>query len=216
LTKPVIVLGAGGHAKVIINALNLCAVQILGIADKDLAVGEVIFSDLVILGGNEIIFDFPETAIDLVNGLGSLPGYDRRAELFRTFTERGYQFQSVIHPAAIVADDVELSQGVQIMAGAVIQPGSSIGKNTIINTRASIDHDCVIGDNCHIAPGAVLSGGVTLGENVHIGTGATLVQLVEVASDTVIGAGAIVTKNVPQNCIVYPVRSVVEKNGGDA
>ena len=215
MTKPVIVLGAGGHAKVVIDVLRLSGVRILGIVAKDLEAAGSNFPDLEILGGNEIVFDYPENEIDLVNGLGSLPGYNQRAELFRTYSERDYHFQSVVHPSAIIANDVELSQGVHIMAGAVIQPGSSIGKNTIINTRASIDHDCVIGDNCHVAPGAVLSGGVILGESVHIGTGASLVQLVEIGNHTVVGAGAVVTQNVLKHSIVYPARSLVEESSSD-
>ena len=91
------------------------------------------------------------------------------------------------------------------MAGAVIQPGTRLGVNTIVNTRASIDHDCIIGDHVHIAPGAVLSGEVRVGNCSHIGCGATIVQGVKLGEATVIGAGAVVLKDVPDGTTVVGV-----------
>jgi len=211
VTKPVIVLGGGGHAKVVVDALRLSGIDIVGIADKNSKVGESIFSDLPVLGGDESVLNYSREEVELVNGLGSFPGYNLRTELFHFFSEKGYRYQTVVHPAAIVSDGVLLQQGVQVMAGAVIQPGAVVGLNSIINSRASVDHDCVIGNSCHVAPGAILSGNVTLGDSVHIGTGAVVIQSIDIENKVVVGAGAVVTSNIPKNSIVYPARSIIKE-----
>lgn len=211
MAKPVIVLGGGGHAKVVVDALKLSDIDIIGVSDKNFKVGESIFSDLTILGGDESVLNYSKEEVELVNGLGSFPGYNLRTELFQFFSEKGYRYQTVVHPTAIVSGDILLHQGVQVMAGAVIQPGTVVGLNSIINSRASVDHDCVIGDNCHIAPGAILSGNVKLGDSVHIGTGAVVIQSIDIEKKAVVGAGAIVTSNIPKNSIVYPARSVIKE-----
>src|SRR5579883_2905848 len=84
-------------------------------------------------------------------------------------------FGAVLRPTATIAHSgVTMGEGGQVMAGAVIQPDVRIGANAVVNTRASVDHDCILGDHCHIAPGAVLCGAVTIGEDTHIGAGATI------------------------------------------
>lgn len=176
------VLGAGGHAKVLIDALKLCGIQIAGVAEP---------------GDDEALLDKRTDSILLVNGVGGVGDTVPRRRVYEKFKQRGFRFATVRHPAAIVADDVELGEGVQIMAGAVVQPGARIGDNTIVNTRAVVDHDCDIGNHCHIAPGATLSGMVTLGEGAHIGAGATVIQSVKIGAGAVIGAGAAVVRDVP-------------------
>jgi UDP-perosamine 4-acetyltransferase len=92
-----------------------------------------------------------------------------------------------------------LGEGVQIMAGTVVQPGSKIGDNTILNTRSSVDHDCEIGAHVHIAPGVTLSGGVRVHDDAHIGAGAVLIQGVEVGASSLVAAGSVVIHAVPAN-----------------
>lgn len=125
----------------------------------------------------------------LVNGIGSVGNPENRREIFKRFKQAGCSFLTVIHPSAVVARDVTFGEGVQIMAGAVIQTGSVLGNNVIINTCASVDHDCRIEDHVHIAPGAVLSGNVTVGENAHVGTGASVVQGIYIPAGTLVKSG---------------------------
>ena len=98
-----------------------------------------------------------------MNGVGSARSTANRQDVYDRFTREGYCFATVIHPSAIVAPEVQIKDGVQIMAGAILQPGSRIGSNAIVNTGAIVDHDCIVGEHAHIAPGAVLSGGVHVG-----------------------------------------------------
>jgi sugar O-acyltransferase (sialic acid O-acetyltransferase NeuD family) len=194
--KPVIILGAGGHAKVLIDVLKLCKVQILGYTDPQKF--EPILG-IPRIGDDEEILNYDPSCIELVNGIGSIGNNRLRKALFSKFKENGYVFRSVIHPKAIVAADAQLSEGVQIMAGAVVQPGCVIGHNTIINTMVSIDHDCRIGNHVHIAPGATLSGHVMIEDDVHIGTGANVIQGIKIGNNSLIGAGSLVIHNIQPN-----------------
>lgn len=205
MSLPVLVLGAGGHAKVLVEMLHASSSIIAGLVDPDCSLSGTSLLGVPLIGGDEVVDEFPPSEILLVNGLGSVGLPFKRQRLFDRFTAAGYRFTTVIHHSAIVASDVELGCGAQIMAGAIIQPGSRIGRNAIVNTRASVDHDCVIGDHTHVAPGVTLSGGVVVGALSHIGTGATVIQSIAVGENCLIGAGSVVLKNVPPGSTVVGV-----------
>jgi UDP-perosamine 4-acetyltransferase len=196
MSLPVIILGGGGHAKVLIDALRLSGIEIIGIVDSDPQKKATDVLGVPVVGNDDSVFSYLTDSIYLINGIGSVNRPAMRGELFRRFKAHGFIFASVLHPSAVIAKDVKLAEGVQVMAGAVIQVGSSIGANSIINTKASIDHDCIIGNNVHIAPGATLSGMVQIGNDAHIGTGACIIQGISIGSGSMIAAGAVVTKNV--------------------
>jgi|TARA_B110001469_G_C9601579_1_gene298936 sugar O-acyltransferase (sialic acid O-acetyltransferase NeuD family) len=195
MSKPVIIIGAGGHAKVVANILKLSRIEVLGVVTPDLNVGSY-FLNLKVLGDDSVIFDYAPAEIELVNGVGALPHQNIRLKLTQQMTEKAYVFAKVTHPTAIIAKDVVLDEGSQIMAGVIIQPGTMIGKNTIINSGSIIDHDCRIAENCHIAPGVVCSGGVNIEKNVHIGTGTSIIQNIKIGEGSIIAAGSIVYKDV--------------------
>lgn len=197
MSFPVIVIGGGGHAKVLIDTLLVLTVNILGFTDCNAVNIFQTIRGTRVLGDDDIILQYRTDSIRLVNGLGSTKSTNKRREIFEYFKSRGYSFATVIHPASVISRDVEISEGAQIMAGAIIQPGSRIGKNTIINTRVSVDHDCLIGDHVHLAPGVTLSGMVKVGSDSHIGTGATVIQGIHIGQNSLIGAGALVLKDVP-------------------
>ena len=211
MSLPVLIVGGGGHAKVLIEALRLRSVSILGIIDADPAYAGQKILGVPVIGGDEKATEYPLNDVQLVNGVGSIDIPEKRRGLFEKFKSKGFSFATVIHPSAVVASDVELGEGAQIMAGAVIQPGSSIGRNVIINTNASIDHDCQIGDHVHVAPGATLSGGVSVGTKTHIGTGATVIQGIRIGSGSIVGAGALVLKHVSDSVTITGVPARVVK-----
>jgi len=199
---PIILLGAGGHAKVLIDALRLQSVEILGIVDVDPNKKGLELMGLPIIGSDEEVMKYSPQKIRLVNGIGSVRISPLRRQLFENFKCKGYQFENVIHPSAIIANEVILSEGVQIMAGVIIQAGCQIGVNTIINTGSLVDHDCLIGQHVHIAPGVVLSGGVVVDENVHIGTGAVIIQGLQVGANSLVAAGAVVIQDILSDATV--------------
>lgn len=210
MNKPVILLGTGGHARVLLDVLRRLHVEILGATDPNRPAGSE-WQKLKILGTDNSVLDYAPGHVELVNGIGSLPnGSGLRERLFTEFTTRNYRFRSVIDPQAFVATDTVLAEGVQIMAGAIIQTGTQIAENCIINSGAIVEHDCRIEAHVHIAPGAVLSGGVTVNRKSHIGTGAVLIQNIRIGYESVAGAGSVVTKDIGDRQIVYPARSEVK------
>lgn len=196
MTKPVIIIGAGGHARVLISALKALRREIVGILHPDETLIGQTFDGIPVLGNDDKIREYAPASVELANGIGSISSTQKRQDIYKTFKNSGYSFATIFHPAAAIMDDVKLGEGVQIMAGAIVQTGSFIGENAIINTGAIVDHDCIIGEHVHIASGAILSGGVRVGAMTHIGTGATVIQGINIGSNSIIGAGAVVIRDV--------------------
>jgi sugar O-acyltransferase (sialic acid O-acetyltransferase NeuD family) len=198
IKKPVIIVGAGGHAKVIIEALLLSGVEIIGCTSLNDKIG-ILCQGIRVLGGDDVIFSYKPEDIMLANGIGSLPNQSTRWDLAVKMRARGFKFMSVKHPSIIISKNVKLEEGVQIMAGSIIQSGVIIGQDSIINSGSILDHDCLIGSQCHISPGVTLSGGVQIDNRTHIGTGTVVIQNVVVGSDTVIAAGSVIYQDIPNN-----------------
>ncbi len=209
-TKPVIVLGAGGHAKVITEILNQRDIKVLGISVKSKKdfkkTNYKSFSD------DEVISNYSPDQINLVNGVGSLPYDKSRYKISKNFIEKGYSFISITHPSAIISSEARISEGAQILAGSFVGPSSSIGIGTIINSHSSIDHDCEILEYCHLAPGVVCSGNVKIGNFVHISPGVTITNNIEIGNNSIIYPGVTLTKNIPDNSIVKPSLDNIVKN----
>ncbi|MEL7564375.1 MAG: acetyltransferase [Dehalobacterium sp.] len=211
MNYPVIVLGMGGHAKVLIDVLRLRKVEVIGFTDSKKPL--ILSSSLGMkyLGTDDIVLNYEPNRIQLVNGLGSVGKTEKRRQLFEKFKDRGYSFATLVHPSAIIAFDVALNEGVQVMAGAIIQSGCSIGENTIINTKVSLDHECNVGSHVHLAPGVTVSGGVKIDEGVHIGTGATVIQEVSIGKNSIIGAGALVLDSIPEGLTAFGIPARIQR-----
>jgi UDP-perosamine 4-acetyltransferase len=188
---------------VLASTLRLLGYSILGFTDPSPESSSL--SGIEYLGDDQALEDYSEDEIQCVVGLGSTRDTSRRAKLFKLHRLKGFSFPMIIHPSASVAQEAELSTGLQIMAGAVVQTGAVIDENVIVNTSASIDHDCHIGKHVHVAPGATLSGNVAVGEGSHIGAGAVVIQGVQIGVKAIVGAGAVVVKDVPSNTVVMGV-----------
>ena len=196
MTLPIIILGSGGHAKVVIDVLRLQGREVIGLTTQDRAMFGHSVLGCRIIGDDDALAGHAPAQVRLVNAIGSVEMMEKRKQLFEKFKARGYVFEQAIHPSAVIARDAVLGEGAQVMAGAVVQPGARIGDNTIINTRASIDHDCVIGCHVHISPGCTLSGNVTVGDETHIGAGATVIQGRQIGCGCLIAAGAVVVRDI--------------------
>lgn len=203
MSLPALIIGAGGHARVLIEALTKSGTVILGYVAKEAPIRWT--PSIPFLGDDEELFLHAPTSVLLINGIGSTARPDLRRDIFLRFKQKGYNFGAVVHPAAIFPSDIALGEGAQVMAGAILQPGCRVGDNAMVNTGAVVDHDCQIGAHVHIAPGAVLSGDVTVGEGVHVGTGARVIQGLEIGAGAVVGAGATVLRDVPPGATVAGV-----------
>lgn len=176
--------GAGGHAKVIIDILVDSGTELKGIFDDD--------SSLLDLNGYKVIGQYKGQKLDdsLIISIG-----DNRIRE-RIVNQQNTAFGNAIHRSAIISPSAVIDIGTVVMQGAIIQASTYIGAHVIINTRASVDHDCNIKDFAHVSPGAVLCGHVQIGEGTLIGAGAVVLPGVKVGKWCKIGAGAVVTKDV--------------------
>ncbi|MEM7365654.1 MAG: acetyltransferase [Pseudomonadota bacterium] len=210
----VVMLGGGGHARVVADLLSNCRTpgDVSGYVDPH-DCGEV--EGLPYLGPDSILDKLAVTSTLLANGIGSLPRQTTRKDLYERYSNLGFRFPALVHRKSTVAASATLADGVQIMAGGIVQPATQIGNNTIVNTGAIVDHDCLIGPHAHIAPGAVLNGGVTLDAGVHIGTGARVLQGVHIGENAIIGVGASVRKNVPKGAVVFGAEGYVQDPGDE-
>lgn len=129
-------------------------------------------------------------------GVGGAGDNRPRCALYERIRVMGFEFPPLKHPAAVVAPDVVLGEGCVLAPGTVVNAGTRIGINVIVNSGAVVEHDCVIGDHVHIATGAVLCGGVRMGRLAHIGAGVVLIQGVNVGEGALVGAGAVVLKDI--------------------
>lgn len=201
--KKLILLGGGGHARVLIDLIRECnEYDIAGILDPEIEKGAEV-SGISVLGRDDMLLELFDRGIkDVCIAVGSIKNNNKRSMLYDKIKQKGYSVPALIHPEAVVAKDLQVSEGVQIMAGAVIQIGSSIGENTIINTGAVVDHDNKVGRHVHISPGAVISGGCFIDDGAFIGAGATVIQGIRIGKNAIVAAGSVVIKDVMDNSMV--------------
>ena len=195
-----LIFGASGHAKVIIDCLDSQGIQVEGIFDDDIQKSMLL--NYPVLGLYNQSFMSGEL---LIIAIGDNSIREKITKVVK------HKFGIVIHKSAQVSQYATIAEGSVLMHNSIIQSGSNIGRHCIVNTAASVDHDCEIGDFVHIAPNAVLCGGVKIGEKTLIGAGATVIPNISIGSNVIIGAGSIVTKNIPDNSIVLSARSIVHE-----
>ena len=206
-------IGAGGHAKVVVEILKLThAYEIAGLLDSDKQKVGLELAGIPILGNDSLLRTLFDDGIRYAFvSLGSVGDSKLRRKLFDDARQIGYSMISAVHPNAIVSELVRLGTGNTIMAGCVINPGTQVGDNVILNTGSIVDHDCTIASHVHIATGACLSGGVTVGEGAHVGAGAVVRQGISIGPNSIVGAGAVVVKDVPANVTVLGVPAKIFK-----
>jgi len=193
--KPIIIIGTGGHSKVVLDVLLKKGLKVLGFVSLDKKAGSF-FCDYKILGGDKVIDSYKPSEISLVNAVGVIARDKRRWDISKKFRAKGFSVLSIIDPSAIIALDATLDEGVHVMAGAIIQPGAAIGLDTIINSGAIIEHDCIIEESCHIAPGVTLSGNVRIGKESFIGVGSSIIHNISIGNNCTIAAGSVVFKDI--------------------
>ncbi len=202
--EKIILVGGGGHCKVIIDALKaMKKFKCAGIVDPALKVGSKV-SGVAVIGSDKDLAGFFKKGIkNCFISVGSVDSCAVRLKIFRAVSEIGFNFPNIIHPKSVISSSVVIGTGNYIAPGAIINAGAKVGNQCIINTGAVVEHDCVIGDFAHIGPGANLSGGVLIGECSHIGNGASVKHLVKIGSDCVIGTGSAVVGDIPDRQVAF-------------
>lgn len=184
--------GASGHAKVIIETLELSGQRIGGVRDDN--------PEIKSLLEYEVGLDFPSTfnasKDKVIISIGNNKIRKRLAGL------NDFNYATAIHPSAILSKRSRIGEGTVIMAGISVNSDVNIGRHVILNTNCSVDHDCVLADYVHISPNAALAGDVIVGEGTHVGIGASIIQGIRIGRWCTIGAGAVIIKDIPDGCTV--------------
>lgn len=192
MSLPVVIVGSGGHAVVIADALLAAGVSVLGFVDTDPSRRGAILCGVTVLGDESVLRRHPPDATRLANGIGGVRCESRRRMVQERLEADGWEFVAVRHPAAIVSPFARIGAGAQLLAGAVVQANARVGKGAIVNTAAVVEHDVDLGDFVHVAPRAVLCGAAAIGADSHVGAGAVVRQGVRLGANTMVGAGAVV------------------------
>lgn len=196
-----ILLGSGSHARALLGLARDCGLHSFSCVSP-LQPEPSQLTDLPWLGNDDILEKINPQNVRLINGIGSTGSTSLRQKLFIKSRELGFHFDALVHPSAILADNVTFHEGIQIFPGVILQPGANIFDNVLLNTGCIIEHDCEIGAHSHVAPGAVLSGAVKVGEGVHVGASSVVAHGIKIGSNSIIGMGAVVLRDVPERTIV--------------
>jgi len=204
LAIPLIGLGAGGHARVVLDVLGfLPQYEVKGLLDPNPALAGQTWQGIPILGGDDLLPVLKAQGIGhFFVGVGSVADLRPRRKLYEMACTAGLEPAMIVHPGAYVSAAAVVGRGATVMVRTVINSGACLGENVIVNTSATIEHDCSIGAHAHIATGAVLAGGVTVGEGTHVGVGAVVRQGICIGAGCVVGAGAVVVKDVADGMVV--------------
>ncbi len=204
VSSQLVIAGAGGHAKVIIEAVRTQGRWIVAALTDPVVRGQVM--GVPVVGTDQELPRLRQQGLAAaLVGVGSVKDPTLRVQLFERLLKIGFVPPSVCHLRATVSATAELGAGTVVFAGAVVNAQAVIGQNVIVNTGAIIEHDCTIGDHVHVAPRAVIGGEAIVGTKAHIGLGAIVLQGIRIGEGAVIGAGAVVHRDVPPNVVVVGV-----------
>lgn len=203
----VVGLGAGGHAKVLIDLLRLLGdYQVVGLVDPRQDLWGTHVLGVPVLGSDELLPRLREQGVaHAFIGVGTVGDVRVRRRLYELARSGGFQLVPAIHPRAVVAASAQLGEGPTVLATAVINAAACLGANVIVNSGAVVEHDCVLDDHVHVATGAHLAGGVHVGEGSLVGIGAAVRQGLRIGRYAVVGAGAVVVHDVPDAVVVAGV-----------
>jgi acetyltransferase EpsM len=208
MKEKILIFGAGGHGKVILDILIESGKEVLGFLDENQTKWKEKINGFEVLGGWDYLAG--KSSLKIALGIGN---NQIREKIYRMAKGKGIAIISAIHPRSVLSSHVVLGEGVVVMPGAVINAGSILEDGVVVNTGASVDHDCYLARFCQVWPGAHLAGTVRVGEFSYVGTGVSVIQNINIGKNVMVGAGAAVIANIPDNVTVVgvPARIIKEK-----
>ncbi len=202
----IIIIGYGGHAKVIQDCINARGVSsVIGYIDiKDHK------ADISYLGSDDniefIVNRYPNA--QYIIGIGDIP---LRRKIIRYYEAYNIRFAKVIHPSAVISPSVEIGNGTVVFPRAVVNASSIIGAHCILNTGSIVEHDNMLGENVHMGPGTTTGGQVKIGTDTLVGIGSSVKNNVSIGKASIVGCGTVVVKDVPGYVVVYGVPAKLRK-----
>lgn len=214
-SKSLILVGAGGHGKVIADSAEGNECSSIVFLDRTYTPGEskLLLDRYPVIDLDDNFHNY----LSLGRFIIAIGDNSNRQREYEKFEVSGAKFARLVHSFSNIAQKVFFGNGTVVLANAVVNADVIIGVNTIINTGAIVEHDCIVGSHCHIAPGVVLAGGVVVGDGTLIGIGARVLPYVKIGVNVTVGAGAVVIGDIPDNAIVagVPARPVKSSKGAD-
>ncbi|ASS76728.1 hypothetical protein CIG75_18485 [Tumebacillus algifaecis] len=204
MKKTLIIIGMGGHSKVVADVARRSGYELLGFLDNrkpDAPHGTYL--------GTVDEFPYAQYADTwFFVAIGNNPVRQKVAEQLKA---AGAKLATLIDPSALLGSGVTVGEGTLVMPGCIVNADSTIGSQVILNTAATVDHDCVVGDGSHLSPGVHVAGTVQIGNLTHVGIGASVIQSVKIGDRVVIGAGAAVVRDVPDGVTAVGVPAKIIK-----
>ncbi len=197
--KKVVIIGAGGHAKVIADIIEKSGDIIYGFLDDNLPTNTIVANNKKwkVIGKSDMRFSLASMHKNLSFIIAIGNNYVRK--MISQKDSKDIKYYTAIHPSANIGANTSIGEGSVVMANVCINSSAKVGKHCILNTASVIEHDNVIGDFVHISPNATLCGTVTVGDLTHIGAGATIKNNITISDNSIIGAGAVVVKNIQED-----------------
>ncbi|MBN2503062.1 MAG: acetyltransferase [Anaerolineales bacterium] len=207
MKSKVIGIGAGGHAGVIIDILQLQdQYEIVGLLERAASLKEQTRLGIPVIGDDTLLPELLAQGITLAFlGVGGSSDNRPRQQIYTRVKQSGFTFVPAIHPSAVVARSAALAEGIVVGPQAVVAAEAQLGENVIVNSGAIVEHECCIADHAHVATGAHLAGNVHVATGVHIGIGAVVRQGITIGAYAIVGAGAVVVKDVPPETVMVGV-----------
>ncbi len=202
MKRPLVIVGAGGHAKVVAEAAQLSGFEIVGFVDQSPGLWGTRILDIPVLGGESVLDSSDHGDCLAVVAVGD---NELREQIVARLAARNVRFAQVIHPSAVISPSATLGDGTVVLAGAVVNSMAVVGNHCIVNTLTSIDHDCLLEDFVHVSPGAHLAGGCDVRRAAHVGIGASVLPDCSIGQRCVIGAGAAVTCDIPADSVAVGI-----------
>jgi len=199
MMKTLIIIGAGGHGKVVADAAEQMAHW------NEIVFVDLLFPELKKCGSWDVVaknFDALENQDSSLEFVVAIGDNATRLKVFLQCTSLGFHPVSIIHPSSYISPYVKIGAGSVVFANAVVNVSASLGRCCIVNTGATIDHDCTLGESVHISPGANIAGEVSIGDKSWVGIGACVKQQIEIGDNVIVGAGAAVVSNVSNDLVV--------------
>ncbi len=199
----ILVFGAGGHAKAVMEmVMAIGKFRLAGLVDDKIQAGTKVL-DIPVLGSREIMPQLVDHGlIQAANGVGGIIDINIRVKLFDLMSDNGFNFPPLVHPKAMVEKSASIGDGVQVFANAYVGSSVLLQDRCMVNTNAVVSHDCIIGSYTHIAPGALLAGHVQVGDRSLVGMGVTTAIGIRIGNSVRIGNGAIIYADVPDKSII--------------
>ncbi len=209
--KKVIVIGSGGHAKVVIDILHeMGNVEICGITSKSLNLGSI-FVGYQVIGDDTILSQYTNQDYYIAMGLGGYRDNNLREKVYKYIKGLGFNFINVIHPSAIISRTVKLGESIVVFPNVVLNTDVQIGNNSIIATGSTIDHETIIGNNVLVSAGVTIGAYSKINDNALLALGSKVISGITIGNDAVIAAGAVVIKDVSNKEIVFGIPASPKK-----